>query len=172
MTDPMTSASPLALVLRLEKALTRGLTVLLTALFAIIFVLVTTLVVMRYGFNRAIIGGSEASVALFIYTTALGASVDIARGKHIRIDSLIAILPERIRNWIEILNLGLIGTLHAFLFVYSIKWISVVGNSKDPVMHTPDALVEIAIPIGCAFAVVFCITRIAAMVLAAPTKTA
>jgi len=162
---PATSAQ---WVFRLEQVLAQALTALLTAIFALIFALVVLLVVLRYGFNRTIVGGSEATVILFIYTTALGASVDIARGKHIRIDSLIGLLPPQLRNWVEMLNLALIGTLHAFLFFYSIEWIRVVGGSDDPVLHIPDGVAEVAIPIGCVFAFLFCLTRLVAMALPAP----
>ena len=163
MTD-QTPARPKPFFIRIEHLLVRALTLLVTALFALIFVLVTLLVVLRYGFNSTIVGGAEASVFMFIYTTALGTSVDIARGKHIRIDSLIALLPERPRRYLEMLNLVLIGILNGFLCVYSVDWIRVVGSSKDPVLHIPEAAVEIAIPVGCAFAVLFCITRLAALV--------
>ena len=154
-------------MLRVEGVLVRGLTALLTAAFGLIFALVVLLVVLRYGFNRTIVGGAETTVILFIYTTALGASVDIARGRHIRIDSLIALLPGRLRNAIEMLNVVLIGSLHAFLFFYSIEWIRVVGGSEDPVLHIPDGVAEVAIPIGCAFAVLFCVTRLVALALPA-----
>ncbi len=92
MTHPTPADGP-SFALRLERLLVRALTVLLTAVFALIFALVVLLVVLRYGFNSTIVGGSEAAVMLFIYTTALGASVDIARGRHIRIESLIGLLP-------------------------------------------------------------------------------
>ncbi len=168
MTDPA-PAAPTHFVLRLEHILVQALRVLLTAIFAFIFVLIVVLVVLRYGFNSTIVGGSETTVMLFIYTTALGAAVDIARGKHIRIDSLIALLPLQARNAVEMLDLVLIGALHVFLFWYSLDWIGVVGNSRDPVLHTPEWLVEVAIPIGCLFAVLFCLTRLAALALAART---
>ena len=145
---------------RLENALVRALTVLLTLVFALIFVLVVVLVVMRYGFNTAIVGGNEATVFLFIYTSAIGSAVEIARGKHIRIDSLIGLLPAGGQKLMEAVQLVLVGVLHAFLFYFSIAWISVVGMSRDPVLRTPEWIVEIAIPIGCALAVVFCITRL------------
>lgn len=158
------------LLARLEDLLVQALTWLLTVLFAVIFVLVTLLVLLRYGFNSTIIGGAEAAVFLFIYTTALGASVDIARGKHIRIDSLIALLPSRPRRYVEMLNLVLIGILNGFLCVYSIDWIRAVGMSRDPILHIPEAVVEVAIPIGCVFAVLFCITRFAALVRPVPAE--
>ncbi len=66
------------------------------------------------------------------------------------------------------INLVLIGTLHTFLFFYSLQWIGVVGGSEDPVLHTPEGIVEAAIPIGCLFAVLFCVTRLVALAL--PTR--
>ncbi len=162
-----TQAEGTHFMLRLERTLVRALTALLTAVFALIFVLVVLLVVLRYGFNSTIVGGSEAAVMLFIYTTALGAAVDIARGKHIRIDTLIGLLPDRLRNLAEMINLVLIGSLHAFLFFYSLEWIGVVGGSEDPVLHTPEGIVEVAIPIGCLLAVLFCVTRLIALALPA-----
>lgn len=174
MTGPL-SAHQSHAILRLEQALMHVLTLALIATFAIIFVLVATLVIMRYGFNTTIIGGSEATVMMFIYTTALGAAVDIGRKKHIRIDAVIALLPDRARTWLEGLNLVLIGLLHAALLYYSLQWISAVGMSEDPVLHISEGFIEIAIPIGCVFAILFCITRLVALVIepsdaAAPNK--
>ena len=166
MTDT-TEADGTPFLLRLERMMVRGLTVLLTAVFGLIFVMVVLLVVLRYGFNSTIVGASEATVMLFIYTTALGAAVDIARRKHIRIEALIGLLPERFHRLVEMINLVLIGALHAFLFFYSLQWISMVGGSEDPVLHTPEGIVEVAIPIGCLLAVLFCVTRLVAMALPA-----
>ncbi len=167
----LTPASRTQWVSRLEDILARALTALVTALFGLIFVLVVLLVVLRYGFNKTIVGGSEVTVILFIYTTALGAAVDIARNKHIRIDSLVGLLPQRLRNWAEMLNLTLMGALHAFLFFYSLEWIGVVGGSRDPVLHIPDGIAEVAIPVGCVFAVVFCMTRLVGLALPARPAT-
>ncbi|WP_316858562.1 TRAP transporter small permease [uncultured Cohaesibacter sp.] len=150
-------------VLFLEKLLMRILTWILTVVFALIFILVVTLVIMRYGFNTTIVGGSEATVMMFIYTTALGAAVDIARGKHIRIDAFIDALSPKVKRFLEGVNLVLMAILNGGLLFFSMKWISVVGNSEDPILHVPEGIFEIAIPIGCFFAVLFCLTRLVAM---------
>ena len=159
-------------MLRVEDALIRALTFLLTLVFALIFIMVVVLVVMRYGFNTAIVGGNEATVFLFIYTTAIGSSVEIAKGKHIRIDSLVGALPAGWQRMTEFVQLVLVGILHAFLFYFSIQWIRVVGTSRDPVLRTPEWIVEIAIPIGCALAVLFCITRVINLARSAPRSDA
>ncbi len=126
----------------------------------IIFVLVILLVILRYIFSTTIVGGNEATVQLFIYTTALGAAVEVARGRHIIVDSFVNYLPAGPRHWLDIFNLALVGVLHGFLLKYSIDWVSAVGGNEDAVTHLPEGLVQIAMPIGCALTVLFCVTRI------------
>ena len=79
-----------------------GLTRVLEQLLAIVlfgmFALVTVLVVLRYVFTTTIIGGNEATVIAFIFTTAIGASVAIARDEHIAIDYFVLKLPPALQQ--------------------------------------------------------------------------
>ncbi|WP_316979889.1 TRAP transporter small permease [Shumkonia mesophila] len=154
--------------LALERGAIRGLEALLTVTFAFIFILVVSLVVLRYVFNSTIVGGNEATVMLFIYTTALGSAVELAHGKHIAIDALVARLPPALSRRLDVFNLIVIAALNAALFVYSLDWIGAVGGSEHPVMHIPEGVVEVAVPIGCALTFIFCVTRIVAALAAKP----
>ena len=153
---------------RLEKRVTRLIEQLLTVTFMAIFALVVVLVVLRYVFNTTIVGGNEVTVMLFIFTTALGAAVDVARGKHIIVDTFVNMLPARVRRWLDVVNLAIIGTLNAFLLNYSIDWIAAVGGSENPVVHIPEGVVQIAMPIGCALTILFCATRIVSSLVGNP----
>src|SRR5664279_3641841 len=148
-----------SLLLRLEALLKRLLEHLLTATFMAIFALVVLLVVLRYVFNSTIVGGNEATVMLFIFTTALGAAVDVARGKHIIVDVFVNYLPAGFRRWLDRVNLAIVATLNGFLLKYSIDWIASVGGSDNPVLHIPEGVVEVALPIGCGLTILFCVTR-------------
>ncbi len=154
--------------LRLERLVARGMEYLLTLTFMVIFGLVVLLVVLRYLFNSTIVGGNEATVMLFIYTTAIGSAVEVARGKHITIDVFAMHLSPHVRHWLQVFTLVVVGVLHAALFKYSLDWIASVGGSEHPVMHIPEAVLEIAVPAGCALTVLFCVTRIVAAVAARP----
>lgn len=155
-------------VLSLEARISRILEQLLTATFMLIFALVVLLVLLRYVFNTTIVGGNEATVMLFIWTTALGAAVDLARGKHILVDAFVNYLPTGIRRWLDVVNLSIIGVLNAYLLKYGIDWITTVGGSEHPVLHVPEAVVEIALPIGCGLTILFCITRIISILIVKP----
>ena len=163
MTQPVHSGAERGVVQRLETLLRQLLEHLLTVTFMAIFALVVVLVVMRYLFNTTIVGGNEVTVMLFIFTTALGAAVDVARGKHIIVDTFVNLLPAATRRWLDVVNLAIVGTLNAFLLNYSIDWIAAVGGSENPVVHIPEGVVQIAMPIGCALTVLFCVTRIVSL---------
>lgn len=156
----MSHSSRPSLAVRFESLLCRALESLLGATFVLIFVLVVLLVVLRYVFNTTIVGGNEVAVQLFIYTTALGAAVEIARGKHIIVDFFVNYLPVRLRYWLDLFNLLLVGVLHAYLLKYSIDWVSAVGGNEHPVTHFTEGLVQVAMPIGCGLSLLFCLTRI------------
>ena len=169
MSEMVRSCSPCRdRLLRLETRMRQLLENLLSALFMIIFALVVLLVTLRYLFNTTIVGGNEATVMLFVFTTALGAAVDVARGKHIIVDAFVNCLSASARRRVDILNLMLIGILNAYLLKYSIDWIGSVGGSEHPVLHIPEAVVQIALPIGCGITVLFCITRIVSILAAKP----
>ena len=153
---------------RVEQAVAGLLERLLTIVFMVIFALVVVLVVLRYVFNTTIVGGNEVTVMLFIFTTALGAAVDVARGKHIIVDTFVNLLPAGVRHWLDVVNLAIIGTLNAFLLNYSIDWIAAVGGSENPVVHIPEGVVQIAMPIGCALTILFCATRIVSLLAEKP----
>ena len=158
------------LILRVETGLVRLLECLLSITFMGIFALVVLLVVMRYLFNSTVVGGNEATVMLFIYTTALGAAVDVARGKHIIVDTFVNYLPPVARYWLDIFNLVIVGVLNGFLMKYGIDWVTAVGTSEHPVLHIPEGIVQIALPIGCALTILFCFTRIVVMLVSNPNR--
>lgn len=157
------------MLLSLEAWVTRQVEHLLTVTFMLIFVLVVVLVVLRYIFNTTIVGGNEATVMMFIFTTALGAAVDVARGKHIIVDTFVNFLPAEVRHWLDVVNLAIIGILNIFLLKYSIDWIAAVGSSENPVLHIPEGVVQIAMPIGCGLTILFCITRIVSSLMCRST---
>jgi TRAP-type C4-dicarboxylate transport system permease small subunit len=148
---------------RIDRLLTRGLVAVVTACFLVLAVLVVTLVVLRYLFNTTIIGGNELTTHLFIYTTALGAAVSVGTGQHIRIGIFVEALPQRLGLMVDGLALLLVLALHAILLWFSLEWIAAVGAFEVPVINIPQGIVQAAIPLGCAFVIVFCLTRLATL---------
>ena len=145
---------------RIEQFVTQLLEGVITVLFFIILSITITLVVMRYGFNSAIIGGNEAINYLFIYTTALGAAVSIGKVEHIRISFFIDKLKQGHRKYINILNYLLIGFINAVMIYYSLPWIQSAGYFESPVLRIPNWIVQVSVPIGCSLVILYCLNHI------------
>ena len=147
-------------LIKSEKVLTRILEGFIVLCFFSILILVITLVILRYIFNSTIIGANEFVVILFIYTSALGAALVIGKKEHIAIPYFIDMLPRRIRKAIDIINFLLIGLLNGVLIWYSIRWIGITGDYLTAVLRMPQLYVQIIIPVGCGFAILYCFYHI------------
>jgi TRAP-type C4-dicarboxylate transport system permease small subunit len=145
---------------QLKQFLTRLLEVIITFFFFIILSITITLVIMRYGFNAAIIGGNEAMNYLFIYTTALGAAVSIGNGEHITISFLVDKLKARSRKFVNIANYLLIGFINGVMIWYSVRWIHSTGYFESPVLRIPNWIVQISVPVGCSLVILYCLNHI------------
>ena len=145
---------------RLEQVVTRLLEAIVTFFFFIILSITITLVIMRYGFNAAIIGGNEAMNYLFIYTTALGAAVSIGNGEHIKITYFVDKFNARSRNVFNILNYLLIAFINGVMIWYSLPWIRSTGYFESPVLRIPNWIVQISVPIGCSLVVLYCLNHV------------
>ena len=143
-----------------ELYITRLLEVIITVLFFVILGITITLVIMRYGFNAAIIGGNEAMNYLFIYTTALGAAVAISRDEHIKISFLIDKLNAHMRRYVDIINYLLIALINAAMIWYSLPWIRSTGYFESPVLRIPNWIVQVSVPIGCGMVILFCFNHV------------
>jgi TRAP-type C4-dicarboxylate transport system permease small subunit len=146
------------------KSTLPGLTRVLEQLLAIVlfgmFALVTILVVLRYVFATTIIGGNEATVIAFIFTTAIGASVAIARDEHIAIDYFVLKLPQALQRKISVLRLLLLILINAAILLYAFDWIERTGGFLMPTLGVPQILAQISVPIGCVLSIVYCVARV------------
>jgi TRAP-type C4-dicarboxylate transport system permease small subunit len=132
----------------------------ITLCFFVILMLTIILVILRYGFNEAIIGGSELMEYLFIYTTAIGAAAALGRREHIKITWFVDKLSPIYRKIVDTLAFLLIALINAVMIYYSIPWIRTVGGFESPVLRLPNRLIQIIIPIGCGLVILYCLYHI------------
>ena len=144
----------------IERRVNKLIEGMVTVLFFIILSLTIVLVIMRYGLNSTIVGGSEAMNYLFIYTTALGVSVSIGKGSHIKISYFIDKLSGKVRMIINILNFTLIGFINAVMAWQSIPWIISAGYFESPVLRIPNWMVYGSVPLRCSLVILYCINHL------------
>jgi TRAP-type C4-dicarboxylate transport system permease small subunit len=147
-------------LIRFEQSMTRFLEILITIVFFIILCITNILVIMRYGFNSSIMGGNETMNYLFIYTTALGASVAIGRGDHISISYLVDKVRGKVKTLLNIIKYVIVGVVNAVMLWYSLPWIRSAGSFKAPTLQISMWIVQIIVPVGCALAIIYCLIHI------------
>lgn len=145
-----------------EHRLTRVLEATLAAGMLCMFGIIVVLVLMRYIFQTGLVGANELATVLFVHLSAVGAAVAIGREEHIRLDLLQRRLGVRGKRLAEIASLIAVGGLNLALAERSLVWISVTGHTVMPATQAPRALAQVAVPVGCALAAIYCVTRIAA----------
>lgn len=154
---------------RAVKIATDTLEWLVTLFFFVILTLTIVLVILRYGFNEAIIGGNELVEYLFIYTTAVGAAAALGRRQHIKITWFIDKLSPVFRKVADALGFLLIALINAVMIYYSIPWIRTVGGFESPVLRLPNRLIQIIIPIGCGLVIFYCLYHIFVLIVGGNT---
>lgn len=147
----------------LESKVTKVLESIISLLFTLIICITILLVILRYVFNTGLYGGNELISYLFIYTTALGASIAIGKDTHIKITFIVDLLPFKIQKVINALVIFLVGFFNVALIFLSLPWIKKVGCFESPTLRIPNALVQVAVPLGCFISVIYCVFKIIAI---------
>lgn len=76
---------------------------LMVVAMAVLCVLVFLNVVLRYGFNSNLILTEEVARYIFVWMTFLGAILAFARSRHVNVDLVLRMLPNRPRLVVELL---------------------------------------------------------------------
>jgi TRAP-type C4-dicarboxylate transport system permease small subunit len=140
--------------------MTRLLEGLLAALLFAMFAMVITLVVLRYGFATTIIGGNEATIIAFIYTTAIGASIALSRDEHIAIAYFVEKLSPSAQLNLLKLRLSFLVIINVFIAAYALIWIQKTGGFMMPMLGAPQWVAQISVPLGCGLSAFYCLCRL------------
>jgi TRAP-type C4-dicarboxylate transport system permease small subunit len=141
------------------NALTTFLEKLLAAMLFVLLFLVVLLGILRYVFNTTLIGGNEASVVIFIYTTAIGSAISISGDRHIAIHYFTDKCSAATQQLLFNVQLTLIAILNLVLTWYGILWIERTGSFMMPALGMPQVIVQLSILLGGSLAVLYCFLR-------------
>lgn len=144
----------------LELKLAKILETILILLFGFIIIAVCMIVILRFIFEVGIVGSDELVRKAFLFTSAIGGAVGIAKHEHIAITVFIDNMPRPIKLVLYIIGLALIAVVNAAMIYYAWGWIATTGSYPWQPFNMPKIIVQSAIPIGCGLAILFCITKI------------
>lgn len=144
----------------IEQKLARALELLLIAFFGFFLILTVAIVVLRFGFNYGIIGSDELVRKSFLFCSAIGGAVGIARHEHIAITVFIDSMARPLKMAFYVAGLALVAVVNIAMIWYAWGWIGTTGSYPWQPFNLPKYFVTSAIPIGCGLAVFFCLTKI------------
>lgn len=113
-------------------------------------------VVRRYVFHASLSWSEELARYIFVWQIWLGASFAVKHHKHIRVEFVRSLLPQKGRRYLDILVLLLWLVMSLILVVKGgqLTQILLTRRQLSPAMRLPMAYAYAAVPVGCALMVV------------------
>ena len=101
---------------------------------------------------------------MVLFVTAFGLAVGVRDAGHIGMESLIVLLPEKMRIKLEIFIHLLVGIFGALMVQSGWLWASAKWNEKKPMLPMPDGIDYVPVLIAGALIVLFSIEHIIALI--------
>jgi len=121
-------------------------------------------VIGRYVFNDTPTWAEALALLLVLYITSLGVAVGVRDAGHIGMDSIISLLPERMRLKLEILIHVLVGTFGALMAYNGYIWTVLKWNDRKPMLPVPSGMDYFPLVIAGVLVVLFTIEHVIALV--------
>jgi TRAP-type C4-dicarboxylate transport system permease small subunit len=117
----------------------------------------------RYVMNDTPVWAESTALVLVLYVTLLGAAVGVRDAGHIGMESLLVLVPERIRNRMELLIHALVATFGAIMSWNGAILAESVAPYKIPTLGISEAFNQAPLVISGALIVLFSIEHIIAL---------
>jgi TRAP-type C4-dicarboxylate transport system permease small subunit len=121
-------------------------------------------VIGRYIFNDTPTWAEALAMLMVLFVTAFGLAVGVRDAGHIGMESLIVLLPEKMRIKLEIFIHLLVGIFGALMVQSGWLWASAKWNEKKPMLPVPDGIDYVPVIIAGALIVLFSIEHIIALI--------
>jgi len=136
---------------KLDEFLVTGAEVFCALLLLLIAGLTIAQVVMRYVFNYPFTWSEELAIAAFIYLGFMGIGAAYAKGRHLWVDALVALLPSSTRKVVDGIALGLTSAFLLLVIGLMVKVMIVTTKVgiTTAALQLPMAVIYLSVPIGC-----------------------
>lgn len=118
----------------------------------------------RYVLNDTPTWAEALSMLLVLYVTAFGLAVGVRDAGHIGLESIIVLLPEKMRIKLEILIHLLVGSFGALMAQNGYMWTVLKWDDKKPMLPVPSGMDYLPVAIAGVLIVLFSIEHIIALI--------
>ena len=120
-------------------------------------------VVGRYVLNDTPTWAEALAMILVLYMTSLGVAVGVRDAGHIGLESLVMLLPERLRLKLEILIHALVAAFGFLMAQAGWLWATGKWNEKKPMLGIPEGADYVPLVVAGSLIVLFSIEHIVAL---------
>src|SRR5882724_10524967 len=117
----------------------------------------------RYVLNDTPIWAESTALVLIIWVTMFGAAVGVRDAGHIGMESLLVLVPDRIRNKLEIVIHVLVAVFGALMAYNGALLAESLMGYKIPTLGIPEGMNHVPVAIAGALIVLFSIEHIVAL---------
>ena len=142
-----------------------GLVLLIVAVIGLMAIVVCVLMQVfgRYVLNDTPTWAEALALVLVLWVTMFGAAVGVRDAGHIGMESLLVLVPERVRLKLEIVIHALVATFGALMAYNGALLAMSVMDYKIPTLGIPEGLNHVPVAIAGALIVLFSIEHILAL---------
>ena len=149
---------------RLCAGLSKASLMLAVALLLCVVACVQWQVIGRYLLNDTPTWAEALAMLLVLYMTSLGVAVGVRDAGHIGLESLVSLLPERLRLKLEVLIHLLVATFGVLMAKSGWLWASGKWNEKKPMLGVPEGADYVPLVVAGVLIVLFSAEHIIALV--------
>lgn len=120
-------------------------------------------VVGRYVFNDTPTWAEALALLLVLFVTAFGVAVGVRDAGHIGLESLIVLLPVRLRIRVEMLVHALVATFGVLMVHSAWRWATLKWDERKPMLGVPEGLDYVPLVIAGTLIVLFSLEHIVAL---------
>lgn len=121
-------------------------------------------VIGRYIFNDTPTWAEALAMLLVLYITALGVAVGVRDAGHIGMDSIVSLLPEKMRLKLEIVIHMFVGLFGGLMAYNGYIWTTLKWDDQKPMLPVPSGMDFLPLVIAGVMIVLFSIEHIIALV--------
>lgn len=129
----------------------------ISVMFLFIVGLTLVQVFFRYVLNDALGWSAELTKIVFVWMTFLGSAVAVQRKKHMRIDTIVGLLPEKTRIYIDIAVYILVAVFLIALSYYGIELVGRTSQLVTGALRWPRSVFSLPIVLGGGLMLIFCL---------------
>jgi tripartite ATP-independent transporter DctM subunit len=145
---------------RIETACARAIEAIAAGLVFVELVVLSASVVSRYAFHRPLYWADELAETLFLWLGMLGAVIALQRREHMRLRTIVQLLPPNLRDLANTVNLLLVAAFAGMLIMPAAEYVEAQIDFLSPALDIPDGYRVSSVLLGFSLLALLAVARL------------